>query len=366
MRTSLSPARQHSFVGCLRRRYLLTVAAGALLIPAAAAQAATKDVYAGTPPKGVLKGVPPIALDNAFYPKKVTINKGDRIAFRIAGFHNVLSVPKGTEAPALFVPNPDAPVTGAKDPAGADYWFNGQPSIAPNPQVVAPVGPKVVDGSQLVGSGLPQGPPKPYKLRFPKTGTYTFLCSVHPGMKMTVTVKGARADVPSRKQDARRVQRQARKAAELAKRLVDGEGTPGGRVVRAGNDRGTLATLAFFPERTTVKVGQTVRFELSRGTTEIHNVAFGPAEFVSELAQTFLGPTGIDPVTAYSSEPPGTPLSHHGANHGNGYLNTGILDVEPGSPMPSSATVTFTKPGRYTYYCVVHGAEMKGVIRVTS
>jgi plastocyanin len=352
--------------GGMRKPLILLAAAGALLLPAAAAQAATKDVYAGTPPKGVLKGVPPVAFDNAFYPKRIAINKGDRIAFNIAGFHNVLFVPKRTEAPDLFVANPAAPVAGAKDPAGADFWFNGQPSIAPNPQVIAPVGPKVVDGSQLVGSGLPQGPAKPYKLRFPKTGTYTFLCSVHPGMKMTVTVKGARADVPSRKQDARRVQRQARKAAKLAKKLLDGDGTPGGRVVRAGNDRGTLATLAFFPERTTVKVGESVRFEMSRRTTEIHNVAFGPADFVAGLAQTFLGPQGLDPVTVYASEPPGAALSHDGANHGNGYLNTGILDRDGASPMPGNATVTFTKPGTYTYYCVVHGAEMKGVIRVTS
>src|SRR5918999_3670406 len=99
----------------MKKALMLAVAAGALLLPAAAAQAATKDVYAGTPPKGVLKGVPPVAFDNAFYPKKIAINKGDRIAFRIAGFHNVLAVPRGAEAPALFAPNPGAPVTGAKD-----------------------------------------------------------------------------------------------------------------------------------------------------------------------------------------------------------------------------------------------------------
>jgi plastocyanin len=27
--------------------------------------------------------------------------------------------------------------------------------------------------------------------------------------------------------------------------------------------------------------------------------------------------------------------------------------------------VTFSKPGTYQYYCIVHGAEMKGQITVT-
>jgi hypothetical protein len=44
-------------------RRIATIAVGALLIPAAAAQGATKDMFAGTPPKGLLKGVPEFATD---------------------------------------------------------------------------------------------------------------------------------------------------------------------------------------------------------------------------------------------------------------------------------------------------------------
>jgi plastocyanin len=351
----------------MRTLLSLASAAAVLLVPAAAAQAATKDVYAGPPPKGLLKGLPPVAQDNAFYPKRITVARGDRVSFKILGFHNVLSVPKGTEAPALFVPNPADPVSGAKDASGADLWFNGQPRIAPNPQVVAPAGRKVIDGSELVGSGIPlAGPPEPFVVRFPKAGRYTYLCSVHPGMKGTVTVKQRRSNVPSKRQDARRVRKQARDAAKLAKRLMAGDGVPGGRTILAGNDRAGVATLAFFPARTTVKVGQPVTFKMSRRTMEIHNVAFGPEDFIGGLAQSFFGPQGVDPMTAYPSDPPGTPLVYDGANHGNGYLNTGILDREAATPQPASATVTFAKPGTYEYYCVVHGAEMKGTVRVTS
>jgi plastocyanin len=347
-------------------KVVMAATAAALLLPAAA-QAATKDVYAGTPPKGLLKGVPPFVVDNAFYPKRVAVHEGDRLRFNILGFHNVLYAPKGT-ASSLIVPNTQSPVTGVKDAAGADMWFNGQPSFAINPQVAAPVGGKVIDGSKLVGSGLPteDGPPKPFKAQFPKKGNYTLVCSIHPGMKVTVQVKGHHARVASAKQDAKRIKNQANAAAKLAKQLAAGKGVPGGNTIRAGNDKKGIAAIAFFPAEKTVKVGQPVTFEMSRHSTEIHNVAFGPEAYVKELAAKLLGPQGLDPMTAYSSEPPGTPLVYDGATHGNGYFNTGILDPENATPFPQSATVTFTKPGTYTYYCVVHGAEMKGTLTVTS
>ena len=339
----------------------------ALLLPAAA-QAATKDVYAGTPPRGALKGVRGLATDNAFYPKRIAVHAGDRVRFNILGFHNVLFAPRGTEAPPLFAPNPQAPVSGATDAAGNLMWFNGQPTIAPSPEVLAPVGGTVVDGSKVVGSGLPaeDGPPKPFKVRFPKTGNYTFVCSVHPGMKVTVQVKGKRARIASARQDAKRILKQANAAAKLGKQLIAGKGVPGGNTIRAGNDKAGVATIAFFPAEKTIKVGDTVTWALSPRTTEIHNVAFGPQDYVQNLARNFLGPQGLDPMTVYPSEPPGASAVYDATNHGNGYINTGILDVDGATPNPTNASITFTKPGTYTYYCVVHGAEMKGRITVTS
>jgi plastocyanin len=349
-----------------RRTTFAAVAAAALLLPAAAAQAATKDVFAGTPPKGTLKGVPPFATDNAFYPKRTTIHAGDRVAFRIVGFHNTLLAPKGTTPPELFMINPAAPVSGVKDAAGADMWFNGQPSAGINPEVAMPTGGKVYDGTQLVGSGLPlSGPPKPMKVKFPKKGTYTVLCSLHPGMKGTVVVKGKRARIPTAKQDAKRIKKQAQAAAKLAKKLVNGDGVPGGATVKAGNDRKGVATLAFFPDSTTVKTGESVTFTMSNKSTETHNVAFAPEDYAKQLAQTFLGPAGIDPMTLYPSQPPTTALTVDGTSHGNGYVNTGLLDDVAASPLAKSSTVTFTKPGTYEYYCIVHGAEMKGSVTVT-
>jgi plastocyanin len=213
-------------------RRIAAIAVGALLIPAAAAQGATKDMFAGTPPKGLLANVPEFATDNAFYPKRVTIHKGDRVKFQIVGFHNVYLPEKGAPVPDLFTLDPSTPVAGVKDAAGADFWFNGQPSVGINPGVAAPTGGKSYDGSEAVGSGLPlAGPPEPMKVKFPKKGTYTVLCSLHPGMTGKVVVKGKKAHIPTRKQDAKRIKKQAKAAAKLAKKLVAGQGVPSGATI---------------------------------------------------------------------------------------------------------------------------------------
>jgi plastocyanin len=346
-------------------RRLTLIAVGALLIPAAAAQGATKDMFAGTPPKGLLKGVPEFATDNAFYPKRVTIHKGDSVSFKIVGFHNVYLPKKGDPVPELFAVDPSKPVADKMDLDGVPFWFNGQPSIGINMAVAAPTGGKSYDGSEAVGSGLPLGgPPKPLKVKFPKKGSYTVLCSLHPGMKGKVIVKGKKARIPTKKQDARRIKAQAKAAAKLAKKLVNGQGVPSGATIKAGNDKKGVATIAFFPAKKTVKVGQPVTFTMSNKSTETHNVAFGPDAYIAELAQGFIGPDGLDPRTVYSSDAPGTPLVVGGTAHG-GYLNTGMLDDIKSTPLPKSSSVSFSKPGTYQYYCIVHGAEMKGSITVT-
>ena len=85
--------------------------------------------------------------------------------------------------------------------------------------------------------------------------------------------------------------------------------------------------------------------------------------YLDEHAKTFFGPV-FEPFVTFRSEAPGTPISLDGTNHGNGYVNTGVLDANPTTPFPKSERVTFTKPGTYAYYCAVHGNDMKGEIVV--
>jgi plastocyanin len=333
---------------------------GALLLPAAA-DAATKPVFRGPPPKGALKGVKGPAADANFYPNRVTISPGDSIKLTTVGFGDTIFVPKGEQVPGFAVPNPEAPVTGAADAAGNDLWFNGQAPFAPNLAALSRSESKVIDGTEVVAAGLAlDGPPKPWKVKFPKAGTYTLRSVIHPGVKLRVNVvKGKRS---SRKADARRTKKQLKANAKLAKRLLASKG-PSGNTVLAGNDAKGVATIAFFPARKTVKVGDTVTFSMSKSSIETHNVAFGPKDYLDEHARTFFGPV-FQPFVTFRSEAPGTPIVFDGANHGNGWVNTGVLDANPASPVPASDRITFTRAGTYAYYCAVHGNDMAGEITV--
>ena len=343
---------------------------GALLLPAAA-DAATKEVFRGPPPKGALKGVKGPAFDSSFYPDRVTLAAGDKLKVTTLGFGDTIFVPKGQPVPSFAIPNPEAPVSGAKDAAGNDMWFNGQPALAPNPAVIMPSGGKVIDGSKVVGSGIAlDGPPEPWVVRFPKAGTYVLRSALQPGVRLTVKVKKAdkatagtsQAGVSAPTAEERRTARQLRANARLAKRLLKFKG-PKGNVVRAGNDAKGVATIAFFPAKKTVKVGDTVRFAMSKQSIETHNVAFGPKAYLDEHAKRFFGPV-FEPFVTFRSEAPGSAIVFDGANHGNGYVNTGVLDANKATPLPSSEKITFTKAGTYAYYCAIHGNDMAGEIVV--
>ncbi len=343
-------------------RNQLVAAAGiaALLIPAAAAQAATKQVTIG--PAKPLKGVPPVAFDADFYPRKITIAKGDHVRFKwTTGFGDVVFVPKGTDPIPFAVPS--GTVADAKDEAGNPKWFNGQQTFAPNMEALSPQGGKVIDGSRIVGSGFAfDGPMKPWKVRFTKAGTYRLSSVLMPEKQLTVKVMRNRNGVPGKQADKRRLAKQVKATTKLAKKLTAFQG-PAGNVVRAGNDAKGVAQIAFFPAKKTVKVGDTVTFEMSKDSIELHNVHFGPKAYLDPFAQSFLGEV-FNPFVVYRSDAPGTTVSYDGTNHGNGYYNTGLLDADANTPFPAKDAVSFTKAGTYTYYCAVHGNDMKGEIVV--
>jgi plastocyanin len=224
-----------------------------------------------------------------------------------------------------------------------------------------PSGGNVIDGSKVVGSGIAlDGPPEPWVVEFAQAGTYVLRSGLQPGVRLTVKVK--KSERSTGKSDAARTKRQLRANAKLAKRLLKSKG-PKGNVVRAGNDAKGVATIAFFPARKTIKAGESVKFTMSAHSIETHNVAFGPKAYLDEHAERFFGPV-FEPFVTFRSEAPGTPIVFDGANHGNGYVNTGVLDANPVTPLPKADTVKFTKAGTYAYYCAIHGNDMAGEIVV--
>ncbi|MBI5106051.1 MAG: hypothetical protein HZB46_13910 [Solirubrobacterales bacterium] len=342
-----------------------------LALPAAS-QAATKDVFAGFP------GAPPKSMPKdanvaAFFPGTVKIAAGDSLRLQPTGCPAV-TVSKAGDVPSFLSTLEATPVAGAKDAAGAAFWFNGQPTAMANPAVFFGAKSPATFTGKLLSSGFPMGPgaPKPFVVKFPKAGTYTLACPLFAGMEGTVTVLRKGAEVPSAKADMARA-RQAFKKALARVRKLDKQAAPAGDVIVAGPDAATGEMLyRFTPAAKTVKVGTPVTLTMSTGTREIHTFTFASnLKKLAKKAEGFLGAPAakgqgpaLDPVQLYRSEPAGTALSYDGANHGDGFLNTGILDDDAGSPFPKSDTVTFTKPGTYKFLCLVH-PDMQGKVTVT-
>ena len=340
----------------------------ALLAVTSSASALVAPVTAGPPGRIHLNH---LDLDG-FFPSATKIHVGDSVSWSINGFHTVSILGQGEPRPQLILVNPADPITGKLDAAGAPFFFNGQPRQEINPLVGAPSGGNTYAGSGFLNSGLPQEEPgkspKPFVIKFTKAGTYTFHCLVHPGMKGVVKVLAKGKHVPSPKQDRAAALAQAAAAITQARRLAKVK-VPAATVLAGNDGKGPVAWLRFFPEHLKIKVGTTVRFKIS-STREIHTITFGPPAYTGAIEASFTAPQPnasgppavvVNPLGALPSDPMPLP-PYTGSNHGNGFEGAGILSLG-GGPLPSSASIKFTKPGSYDFECVIH-PEMDGKVTV--
>jgi plastocyanin len=347
------------------------VLVAALAVPAVAG-AATKTVQVGPYGKSAKKFQDAFADGNEFYRRVITVHKGDRVRWKINGFHSVTFVPRGATPPPLVVPDPASPVTGAADAANVPFWFNGQPNLGFNPLVALKQGGSRFAPGALANSGLPlaQGPPPPYTLKFTRKGTFSYVCIVHPGMAGKVRVVGKARSIPKAKRDRRKASRQLAKTLRTVGRLTTGLGVQNlDKTIQAGNDRRTGPTVyRFFPANPAYKVGDAVTLQMPPSSSEVHTFTFGPTNgrdaYNDQLAAGLAGQV-LDPRGIYPSEPPpaGVP-AYNGANHGNGFYNSGFLDANPASPLPASTRITFSGPGTFSLICLIH-PFMKSTVTVT-
>ena len=307
-----------------RTRKIAAVAIGITVLVPTAAHAATRTVVAGPPRK--VKGLPPGADSNAFFRKTITVHAGDKVKWKFNGFYTVTIPAKGKKPPAFIGLDPAGGKTaGVNDAAGNPFWFNGLPKLTLQPDGALPAGGKSYNGKKLVSSGAPlgAGAPKPCTVKFTKKGTYSYYCTIHSGQKGKVKVVGKPKAIPSNKANAKAAKKEYAKVVKQLKKDGKFAGPPG-NAVYAGKD-----TISGF-------IGP-----------DPANPAGLPV--VSSLA------------TYPSDPPPGAPAD--GANHGNGFVNTGIIDGDSASPQPTSAQITFSKAGTYNYICLIH-PDMKGSIVV--
>jgi plastocyanin len=352
----------------LNPRYLaLLVVAAGLLVPAGA-HAATKAVIAGPAAAKPPKGFPKDGDTNAFYRKTVSIHVGDKVRWTLNGFHTVTFAAKGKKYPPFISADPTTKIAGANDAAGAPFWFNGQNRLILDPQGAFPVGGKTYDGSKPASSGAPlaDGKPKPYTLKFTKAGSFGYVCTIHLGMKGRVKVLAKGKRVPSAAADKKAVKEEFAKSVALGKKLGASAG-PTGNEIWAGNDSREVSVLRFFPAKKSVPVGTTLTLSMPKSTTEIHTFSFGPAAYLKTQADGFIAPAPpalvFNPLIAFPSDPPPTLGGPTGANHGNGFVSTGLLDRDPATPSPGSTQIKFNTAGTYDYICLIH-SFMKGQIVV--
>jgi plastocyanin len=121
--------------------------------------------------------------------------------------------------------------------------------------------------------------------------------------------------------------------------------------VRAGVNAAkdpTLAVTEFLPAKVTVRTGTTVDWSWSK-TIEPHSVTFlAPGQE--------LPPPGSD-VSLFGPTPPAGPYD------GTAFVNSGLQPI--GTAKPAPFEMTFSEPGKFSYYCVIH-PNMVGKVNVVN
>jgi plastocyanin len=115
-------------------------------------------------------------------------------------------------------------------------------------------------------------------------------------------------------------------------------------------DHDAIQGMAFLPGEIWINQGDRIVWTVRAG--EIHTVTF--------LAKG-------QPLTPFNPADP-TQLFPQGGSvyDGVSYFNSGVLsdEVDSGFPAGTSYSLSFNTAGDFTYYCLVHGAMMKGVVHV--
>jgi plastocyanin len=375
-----------------RLRLVALAAGAAALTLASPAHAAVKKVYMGLPTADQKKFLAkPYEADPIdYFPHTVTIHVGDSVKFLPTAFHNVDIPAKGKKPLSLLLTGPALPAT---DAAGAPYWFSGTlPSVKFNPAIVPPnpsvdYSPTKVPGSRTVKhtytgkkqilSDIPfnAGPPS-LQVKFTKTGTITYYCDLHVGMKGVVRVLAKKKKVPSAAADKKTLKKQISRDFAVAKTRYN-QVPPANTVYVGSAGKYGVEYFGFDPSILRVPVGTTVTFQMTKGSFENHTATTAGAEnadpeqvansYLGRIAASFFAPAGFLPEGVWTSDDPAAgPAVLTKSSHGNGFWNSGVLDVlsstAPGL-IPDRRSVTFGDAGTYDFYCMVH-PQMHGQVVV--
>ena len=289
------------------------------------------------------------AIVQGFAPNPLVIRVGDTVTWRWSPnpAPHTVTFNSGKPAPADIVPGPGA----------------GELMLGPGAFPIGPTGtPVAYDGTQQISSGIPPDPNATYSLTFTKTGTFGYICVLHPGMRGEVEVREAGAPLPETPAQA------AARGTVTAATLL-GRAQAGAAAVRSVSAEGVHTAMAglgdgygasalqFLPGDLTVRRGDSVVWAMP-DPFEVHTVSFAsgqtPPDFVEPRppAQPGGPPQLVIPATV--AGPVGGP-----AYAGQGLVSSGILGNGGAYFLRFDAP-----PGSYEYLCLIH-PTMRGRVTVT-
>jgi plastocyanin len=347
---------------------------------------------------------------NDFFPRSLTVHKGQTIQFVIQGFHTATLLPRGLSAAADLRTNgiaaADADDT-TLNPGGQTHSQIRIPAILPTSQACGTAKkPCSFTGAAVVSSGAPLGPgggPFVVTINAP-VGTYTLHCRIHPGM--TATIRVAPASVPATTPGAvtSSVKHQIAAdikdayAAEAAGNVLTSSTLPDGHTLwmatagtaSVGNH---VAILEFLPKTIPVAPGDLVLW-FSRAANEPHTITFPGELHTDQVALCEDATTGTDTPATPTVVPPTGPFDFacgtppHPADEiefapGNGVRtladtttvsDSGLIASDAARAafglLPTAALTTWTigvsasaPAGTYTFVCQIHDG-MKGTLVV--
>ena len=369
----------------------LAVGATALAAPGANATGQTYKVQVDAqPPVGE-----PWAFLRFFPEPSLSVHQGDVVDFAFSG----------TDTPhtATLTPDADPEHWRSTNQAAAGQYALEVPdaqaggddnTIDLNPKIVAPsdptcgtsANPCAFDASGVVNSGIefpnPAAQPSFFVTVNAPVGSYSFLCLLHPGMEVALTVAASSTSVPTPQQVSKAAAKQVKQVtkvdgakADAIAQTVTTVHAGGSTIVKinAGGFSNNVTANEYPDAPVVVTRGAKIKFA---GMPELHTATF-PRSSAKDPAdaflQTFCEQTGADAPAqspADCSDPTKFQIvlnavavlpSHAAALvKPKTFVNTGLL--VPGT----NGVVIAKKPGTYTFVCLVHGPEMSGVIKVVA
>jgi plastocyanin len=215
------------------------------------------------------------------------------------------------------------------------------------------------DGSKPISSGFVIKGGK-FSVTFTKLGAYTFVCLIHPGMKVDVFVLGPGATIPAQSEAG-----SAAANAAVAEGVAAGNDAASKLKVPAatknadGTSSYTVLTGPAFPFKGSQVGVAVMKFYDARLQIGVGDTVTWTAETLVPHTVTFLPPSG--PPAGLN---PFQTVAASAAFDGSQFVN-GSFGGVPLFNATSKFSMTFNKAGTYAYVCLLHADQgMAGVIVV--